>query len=168
MFGALANKIEKFSADRLSVIVGCALAAGLSIPIAWFSLLRISVLWRINTPSWTFIIKSALVCISCYMAAALLLILAKAHRKTTFSWIFVAVLGSFILAISDVWQSPASMPLTASDFISGPVKDLLEKTLWLSLFTMLFTALVRYSGSIVRALTCWHTGRDYSLSILGE
>ena len=169
MLGALGEKIEKFTDDRLSVIIGCSLAAGLSIPIAWFGFLRISVMWRINTPSWAFMITFALACVSCYMAAALLLILAKAHRKVALSWVLVVVLGSFILAIfADVWRNPELWRLSAYDLISVHLRDALERTVWLGLFTLPFAAVVKYSGSIVRAVKRWHTGHDYSLSISGK
>jgi glucan phosphoethanolaminetransferase (alkaline phosphatase superfamily) len=169
MLGALGDTIEKFSDDRMRVIVGCSLAAGLSIPVAWFGFLRISVMWRINTPSWAFILTFALVCVSCYMAAALLLILAKAHRKFALSWLFVVALGSFILAVfADVWGNPEIWRLSTYDLISVPLRDALERTVWLSLFTLPFAALVKYSGGIVRAVKRWHSGRDYALSILGK
>jgi hypothetical protein len=169
MLSALAEKIESFSSDRMRVIVGCSLAAGLSIPVAWFGFLRISVLWRINTASWAFMLTFALACVSCYMAAGLLVILVKAHRKIALSWFLVVVLGSFILAIfAGAWRNPEIWQLSAYDLISVHLRDALERTVWLSLFTLPFAAVVKYSGGMVRAVKRWHTGRDYSLSILGR
>ena len=169
MLGALGGKIENFSSDRLSVIVGCALAAGLSIPITWFGFLRISVLWRINTPSWVLMLTFALACVSCYMAAALLLILAKAHRKFALSWLLVVAVGSFILTVfADVWRNPEIWRLSAYELMSVHLRDALERTVWLSLFTLPFAAIVKYSGSIVRGIRRWHNGRDYALSIVGK
>ena len=165
LIDAVGTTIENFSDDRLRVIVGCSLAAGLSIPIAWFGFLRISVLWRINTPSWTFMLTIALVCISCYMAAGLLSILAKAHRTIASDWILVVVLGSLILAIFDVWSLRRYF---AYDLIFVYLRDTLERTVWLSLFTTPFAAAVKYSGSIVRGLKRWQNGQDYSLSISAE
>ena len=165
MLGALGKKIENFSNDRTRVTIGCSLAAGLSIPVAWFGFLRISVMWRINTPSWTFMLTFALVCISCYMAVGLLSLLAKAHRTIASDWILVVVLGSLILAIFDVWSSPELRRYFAYDLIFVYLRDTLERTVWLSLFTTPFAAAVKYSGSIVRGLKRWHNGQDYSLSI---
>ena len=168
MLGAAGEKIERFSNDRVKVVVGGALAAGLSIPIVWFGFLRISVLWRINTPSWAYMITFALACVSCYMAAALLLILVKAYRMAL-SWLFVVVLGSFILSIfADVWRNPEIWRLSAYDLIFVHLRDALERTVWLSLFTLPFAAIVKCSGSIVRAAKRWHTGAHYALSILGK
>ena len=169
LFSILAQKIENFSNDRIRVVVGCALAAGLSIPVTWFGLLRISMLWRLNTPSWAYMLTAALVCVSCYMAVALLLILAKAHRKLAYDWLVVVILGSFILVIiAGVWRKPEIWRLPAYDLISVHLRDALEKTQWLSLFTLPFAALVKYSGSMVRAVSRWHNGRHHSLSILDQ
>lgn len=169
MLGALGEKIEDFSNERVRVIVGCSLAAGLSIPIAWFGFLRISVMWRINTPSRAYMLTFALACVSCYMAAALLLILVKAHRKFALSWLLVVVSGSFILAVfADVWRNPELWQLSAYELISVHLRDALERTVWLSLFTLPFAAIVKYSGSVVRGVRRWHNGRDYALSILGK
>ena len=169
MLGTLAEKVENFSNDQMRVVVGCSLAAGLSIPMAWFGFLRISVLWRINTPSWAFMLTFALACVSCYMAAALLLILVKAHRKFALSWLLVVISGSFILAaFADVWRNPELWRLSAYELTSVHLRDALERTVWLSLFTVPFAAIVKYSGSIVRAVRRWHNGRDYSLGILGK
>lgn len=166
MLGTLGEKVESFSGDRTRVIVGCALATGLSIPIAWFGFLRISVMWRINTPSWAFILTFALVCVASYMVAALLLILTKVHRKVDLSWILVAVLGSLVLAIfSDVRRNPEIWHRSVYDLVFIHLRDALERTIWLSMFTLPFAAFIEYSGSIVRTVRRWHNGRDYSLSI---
>ena len=167
--GTLAKKIENFSNDRMRVVVGCALVAGLSIPVAWFGFGRLTDFWWINTPSWAYMLKSALVCVSCYMAPAFLLILTKAHRKLAHSWLVVVVMGSFILVILEyVRPNQEMLQLSAYDLISVHLIDTLEKTHWVSLFTLPFAALVKYSGSIVRAVSHWHNGRDYSLSILDQ
>ncbi len=111
----------------------------------------------------------AFACVSCYLAAALLLILVRAHRTSALSWFFVVVVGSFILAIfADVWRNPEIWQLSAYDHIFIHLRDALERAVWLSLFTLPFAALVKYSGSIVRAVGRWHNGRDYSLSISGK
>ena len=169
MLGALGEKVENFSSSRMSVIVGCALAAGLSIPVAWFGILRISVMWRINTPSWAYILEFALICVTCYLAAALLLIGAKFHTKAVLGWILVAVLGSFILAsFSDVWRNSEIWHRSVYDLIFVHLRDALERTIWLSIFTLPFAAVVNYSGSLVRAVRRWHQGQEYSLSISGK
>jgi hypothetical protein len=168
MLGALGEKIESFSSDRIRVTIGCSLAAGLSIPVAWFGLLRISVMWEINTPSWTVMLRGGLECVSCFMAAGLLLILAKAHRKIVFDWVLVVVSGSLILAIFDVGRHLDVWRLPAYDLIFVYLRDALEDTVWLSLFTLPFAAAVKYSGSMVRGLKRWHNGQDYSLSISAE
>lgn len=111
----------------------------------------------------------ALICVSCYMAVALLIILAKAHRKLAHDWLVVVVVGSFILVIfAGVWRKPEIWRLPAYDLISVHLIDALEKTHWLSLFTLPFAALVKYSGSMVRAVSRWHNGRHYPLSILDQ
>ena len=168
MLSTLTKKIENFSNDRLRVVIGCALAAGLSIPVAWFSVLEI-LRFSWDAPSWAYILKSTLICISCYLAVALLLILAKAHRKLAHDWFVVVVMGSFILVIiEDVWPNPEIWRLPVYDLISVHLLDALEKTHWVSLFTLPFAALVKHSGSIVRALNRWHNGPDYSLIILDQ
>jgi hypothetical protein len=165
LLGVLGEKVEAFSCDRLRVILGCALAAGLSIPVAWFGFLRISILWRINTPSWAFMLTVAVVCLSCYMAAALALIWAKVHKYAG-GWVLTIILGSFILAVfSDVWRNPEIWQLSLRDLILIHLRDALERTLWLSLFTLPFATLVRCSGGISRAVRRWHNGPDYSLGI---
>ena len=166
LFSFLAEKIEKFANDRLRVVIGCAIVVGLSIPVAWFGLLRISVLWEINTPSWAYMLKTALICVSCYMAVALLLILTKAYRKLAHAWLVVVFMGSFFLIL--FWSRPEIWRLPAYDLVTVHLIDVLEKTHWLTLFTLPFAALVKYSGSIVRAVSRWHNDRDYSLSILDQ
>jgi hypothetical protein len=111
----------------------------------------------------------ALACVSCYMAAVLLLALVKSHGKIALDWFFVVVSGSFILAIfADAWRDPEIWRLSAYDLIFVHLRDALERTVWLSLFTLPFAAIVKYSGGIVRALRRWHNGQDYSLSISGK
>lgn len=168
LLGDLAEQVEKFSGDRLRIIIACALAAGLSIPVALFGLLRISVLWRINTPSWAFILTFTLACVTCYMTSALLLIWAKQHRKNAFGWVWMIILGSFILAVfNNVWATDISRH-SVYDLVFAYLHGALERTAGLSLFTLPFAALVNYSGSIVRAVRLWHNGREYSLSLLGK
>ena len=168
LFSTLARKIENFSNDRWKVVVGCALAAGLSIPVALFGLLRMSVFWEFKPPRWAHMLEVALACVSCYMAVALLLILVKAHRKLPHDWLVVVIVGSFILAILDVFRHINIWPPPFYELISVHMNDVLERTHWLSLFTLPFAALVKYSGRIVRALNRWHNGPDYSLSILDQ
>lgn len=110
----------------------------------------------------------ALLCVSCYLAAALLFVLTKAHTRITAAWIPVVVLGSLVLAIFDVWSSPELWRFFAYDLVFVYLRDTLERTVWLSLFTMPFAAAVKYSGSMVRGLKRWHNGQDYSLSISAE
>ncbi|HEY9404084.1 MAG TPA: hypothetical protein VIQ24_15605 [Pyrinomonadaceae bacterium] len=168
LLAALGEKVEAFSCDGMRVTLGCALAAGLSIPIAWFGFLRISILWRINTPSWAFMLTVAIACVSCYMAAALLLVWAKVHEKAV-GWVMAIILGSFVLAVfSDVWRNPEIWQFPVRDPFSVHLRDALERTIWLSIFTLPFAALVRYAGRIVRAVRRWHSGADYSLSITGK
>src|SRR5688572_2899793 len=147
MLGALEEKIENFSRDRAGVIIGCSLTAGLSIPVAWYGLLRISVLWRINTPSWKGMLSDALVSVSCYMAAGVLLILARVHKKLTFDWFLVVVLGSLIFSIFEVGRHLDVWGLSAYVLIFVYLREALEMTVWLSLFTLPIAAAVKYSGS---------------------
>jgi hypothetical protein len=142
----LANKIKSFSSDEIHVIVGCALFAGLSIPAARFGLVG-----SLKPLRWAYVLTYTLICVTSYMAAALLLIWTKFFRKTTLGWAAVAVLGSFILAIVyHLRLVPAQSPVYDLVFIH--LRDALGTAFWLALFTLPLAVLVKYSGNVVRAL----------------
>jgi hypothetical protein len=161
--------IESFSNASKRKDLACAVFAGVALPTAYFGLLRISVFGRINPPSFTKIATALLLSLSCYLAASLLAIRLKSLRRVVPSWMFIAVMGSAVLVVvGGVWMRPAILRLSLAEVISDKLLDALGTIIGLSIFTLPFTAVVYYAGSIVRAIGRWHDGEGGRVSILGE
>lgn len=112
---------------------------------AHFGILRISVMWPINTPSWAFIITWTLICFASYLSAAMLLSAIQAARQSRYSWVLVSVVGSFVLALVYTFYPPPLSHLSFSEVLLVHFRDALGTTFWLSIFTLPVSALVYYS-----------------------
>ena len=162
-------RIQSFSSDPKRVDLAGAVVAGIALPTAVFGLLRISVLGRINPPSFSKITTATLLSLSCYLLASLLIIWLKNLRRVLPSWVFVAVVGSAILVVAGgVWMRPAVLRLSLAEIVSDKLPDALGTIIGLSIFTLPFTAVVYYIGSILRALGRWHNGEGRRVSITEE
>lgn len=140
---------KELSPGKFSTLCACAIVAGLSIPTAWFGLLRLSILWPINTPSWRFILTWTLICLGSYMGAGLLVIAIPPVRTRAFSWVLLTVCGAFVLAIVYTFQRLPISQLSFNELVLIHFRDALGTTLWLSLFTLPISALVYYSASFL-------------------
>lgn len=130
---------------RCLQILACAIVAGLSIPVAWFGLLRLSVMWPINTPNWRFIMAWTLICLGSYLIAGLLIIAIRKLRTFACNWLLLAICGAFFLAIVYTFKRLPISQLSFNDLVLIHFRDALGTTFWLSLFTLPISALVYYS-----------------------
>lgn len=132
-------------------ILASAFVVGLSIPIGWFGILRLSVLWPINTPSWRFIANWTLICLVSYLVAGLLVIAIRTTRTFFLSWLVLSISGSFLLAIIYTFRPLLISQLGVTDLLLlVHFRDALGTTLGLSVFTTPVSALAYYSISFFR------------------
>jgi len=140
---------KELSPGKFWTLCACAIVAGLSIPTAWFGLLRLSVMWQINTPSWRFILTWTLICLGSYVSAGLIVLAIPDVRTRSFSWVLLTVCGAFVLAIVYTFQRLPISQLAFNELVVIHFRDALGTTLWLSLFTLPISALVYYSASFL-------------------
>ena len=134
--------------SHVAIISACAIASGLSIPIAWFGIRRVSVMRWINAPGWRDIFTFTLVCLVSYLAAGFIVLGVKWLRRSSLSWLFVSVFGSMILAIIYKFQLYEVGGVSVSSQMSiAQVSDALESALWLSMFTLPFSVAVYFMAS---------------------
>lgn len=161
-------RIQTFSGEPMRVALACAAVAGIALPAVFFGLLRISAFGRINPPNFIKVVTATLLCLSCYLAASLLVIWLKSLGRAVPSWVLIAVTGSVILVVvGGIWMRPAILRLPLAEIASDKLPDALGTMVGLSVFTLPFTAVVYYAGSIVRAIGRWHNGDGRRVSILG-
>jgi hypothetical protein len=134
------------TSQSLQILV-CAFVTGLSIPPAWFGILRLSVMWPINTPSWRFITTWTLISLGSYLSAGLLFIAIRVMRTHAFNWLLLSVCGALVLAIVYTFHVLPISQLSFTELLLVHFRDALGTTLWLSLFTLPISALVYYSTS---------------------
>jgi hypothetical protein len=143
----LSNKTELGVGNHVIIIAGCAIAAGLCIPFAWFGIRRVSVMRWINPPSWRYILIFTLVCLVSYLTAGLIVVGVKWFRRASFSWLLVATFGSMILATVYKFKLyHVGGGSISSEMSVVRVNDALESALWLSMFTLPFSAAVYYTA----------------------
>jgi len=130
---------------RCLQILACAFVTGLSIPAAWFGILRLSVMWPINTPSWRFIATWTLICLVSYLAVGLILIAIPKAR--TLPWLLLSVCGAFVLGTVYTFHRLPISQLSFSELLLIHFRDALGTAFWLSLFTLPISASVYYSAS---------------------
>ena len=148
MFKDLSNKTRLAVGNHIIIIGGCAIATGLSIPCAWFGMRRVSVMRWINPPSWWYIVTFTRVCLLSYLAAGLIVVGVNRLRRARFSWLLVATLGSMILAVVYKFQLyHGGVSTISSHLFLARVTDALESTLWLSMFTLPFSAAIYYTAT---------------------
>jgi hypothetical protein len=131
-------------------ILACAVVLGLSIPTAYFGLLRISVLWPINTPSWNHILTYTVVSLLSYLSVGLLLSANKVTRNSRYCWVFLSAAGSCVLAIIYTFYRLPPSELTLSEWLLIHLREALGTTFWLTLFTLPISALFYHAASLVR------------------
>ena len=137
---------------RSARILSCAFVAGLSIPIARFGILKLSVLWPINTPSWRFITIWTLISLGSYLVAGLLFMATPALKSFSFNWLLLSIGGAFLFAMVYTFRPLSFSQLGLSDPLPVHLWDALGTTLWLTLFTAPISALVYYSMSFVDSM----------------
>jgi hypothetical protein len=123
----------------------CALVVGLSLPTAHFGVLRISVFWPLNTPSWSFIANYALVCLGSYVVTAILLCLFQYVRDSGFSWLWLSIGGSFVLAMVYTFHRLPIFEVGIYELVFVHFRDALGTTFWLSVFTSPISAVIHDS-----------------------
>ena len=137
---------------RSARILACAFVAGLSVPTAWFGILRLSVLWPINTPSWRFITTWTLIALVSYLTAGLLFIAIPTLKSFSLTWLLLSIGGAFLLAMVYTFRPLSVSQLGVSDLLFVHFRDALGTTLWLTLFTAPISALVYYSMSFLNSM----------------
>lgn len=145
-----ATSISQSQLARCLQILASAFVVGLSIPIGWFGILRLSALWPINTPSWRFIANWTLICLVSYLVAGLLVIAIRTARTFSLNWLVLSISGSFLLAIIYTFRPLSLSQLGVTDLLLVHFRDALGTTLWLSVFTTPISALAYYSISFFR------------------
>jgi hypothetical protein len=99
-----------------------------------------------------------LIALASYLIVPLVLQLVRGGRAVRLVWLWIPVFGSMLIAValycgvghSAIWGLEAS------------AKAWLALCLW----TLPFTAVVYYSGMLIRALRRWHEGPKDNLSIM--
>lgn len=133
---------------RLRILV-CALILGLSIPAAKFVFLRISVMSRINPPTWYYIATFTLVCLGSFLGAGLCLCAFNRVVKWRRASLLVSALGSFVLAVAYTFETLPISKLTWWDLFANHFRDSLGTALWLTVVTLPIAALIDYSWSLL-------------------
>lgn len=145
MLKALANKMVSLPRNNVGLIFGCAIVAGLSIPVAWFGMRRVSVMRWINPPSWRYIWTFTLVCLGSYLIAGFIVVGIRFLRRASYCWLFVAIVGSLVLAAVYKFKLyPGADDGISSEMFIARVSDALESALWLSIFTLPISAAAYY------------------------
>jgi len=156
----LTKFIHQFQFREPVRILACAFFLGLSIPAAHFGFLRISVMWRINTPTWNYIANYTLVCLSCFLGAGLLLCATKVITKSERVWVLLSVLGSFVVALVYTFRRLPLSQLTLSELLLVHFRDALGTMFWLTLFTLPVAAFIYYSLSFLEGRIQQALGAD--------
>jgi hypothetical protein len=125
---------------------------------------RVSVMRWINPPTWRYILTFTLVCLASYVAAGLVVAGVSFMRRASYSWLLVAVFGSPVLAVIYKFRLyPGGDGALASERLITLVGDALESAVWLSVFTLPFSAaffyLSRAAGRrFLKTGAEWHRG----------
>ncbi len=139
---------REYESRQVVRLLACAAVLGLSIPSAHFGLLRISVLWPLNTPTWNRILTYTVVCIVSYLSAALILSAHKMTRKSRFCRVFLSILGSAALALVYTFYRLPLSEFTRSELLLIHLRDALATAFWLTLFTLPISALFYFAVSL--------------------
>jgi len=138
------TKMAPLPRNKVSLIFSCAIVAGLSIPVPWFGMRRISVMRWINPPSWRYIWTFTLICLVSYLIAGLIVVGIRFMRRASYCWLFVAIVGSLVLAVVYKFKLYSGADGISSEMFTARVSDALESALWLSIFTLPISAAVYY------------------------
>lgn len=130
--------------NNVGLIFSCAIVVGLSIPVAWISMRRVSVMRWINPPSWRYIWTFTLVCLVSYLIAGLIVVGIRFLRRASYCWLFVAIVGSLVLAVVYKFKLYSGADSISAEMFIARGSDALESALWLSIFTLPISAAAYY------------------------
>lgn len=137
-----------------------AVAVGLAVVLPLYKIFTLPGTCDSPTPLTLGGAAALLLILASYLCIPLMFGLLRGHRVARFVWFWTAVLGSLLSVV--VLYCLASRPKDWGLELAAKV--------WLALciWTLLFAAIVYYSGMIIRGIRRWPEGPQEKLSISGK